>query len=85
MACRTGCPTQDHATWGECARASNTKIAYCNSAAGKDATAQKKWDNEIKEYRSAVAQGIRPNGTTQKHVRAAVDHSQRTGTAFTGA
>jgi hypothetical protein len=24
--CRTGCPTKDHATWGECVRAARIQI-----------------------------------------------------------
>lgn len=59
------------------------KIAYCGIGGG-DATGQKKWDQEISEYRSAVAQGIRPSTTKTKDIRAAVEMSNKTGVAFDG-
>jgi len=79
--CRSGCLTKDHNSWGECARSSNMRVAYCGIAGG-DATAQKAWDREIKEFRSAQAQGIRPASTKTKDIRAAVDASNRMGKAF---
>lgn len=36
--CTSGCPTKDHATWGECVRAKGLRVAYCNSAKGHDYT-----------------------------------------------
>lgn len=80
--CSTGCPTKDHETWGECVRSKNARIAYANSANGSDLTAQKKWDNELQEYRNARAQGIQPDGTSLKKVRQAVDLSNQTGMAY---
>lgn len=82
--CRSGCLTKDHSSWGACSRASNMRVAYCNSASGQDATAQKAWDREIGEYRSAKAQGISPISTKTKDIRAAVEYSNTTGTAFSG-
>lgn len=82
MACRSGCPTQDHANWGECARAANMKIAYARSHIGQDATTQKKWDKELALYREARAQGIQPKSTQTKDIRAAVEYSNKTGVAF---
>ena len=79
--CRTGCPTRDHSSWGECLRASNLKVAYCGIGGG-DATGQRKWDNELKEYRAATAQGIRPASTKTKDIRAAVEASNKSGIAF---
>lgn len=81
MACRTGCPTQDHANWGDCARASNMRVAY-SGIGGQDYTAQKKWDKELAEYRSARAQGIQPASTRTKDIRKAVEISNKTGRAF---
>lgn len=83
MACRTGCLTKDHASWGECLRAANMKIAYCGIGGG-DATGQKKWQAEINEYRAAAAQGIRPVTTKTRDIRAAVEQSNKTGVAFDG-
>ncbi len=60
MTCRSGCPTQDHATYGECLRLSGTRVAYTNSANGWDYTKQKRWDKELAGYRAAVAEGLNP-------------------------
>lgn len=79
--CRTGCPTKDHATWGECARAANLRIAFCGIGGG-DATAQKQWDAELELYRSARAQGIQPDGTKAGQVQAALEASQAAGAAY---
>ncbi|GAA4890997.1 hypothetical protein ACFPM3_20250 [Streptomyces coeruleoprunus] len=79
--CRTGCKTQDHASWGECARAANMRVAYCGIGGG-DATAQKKWDDELSLYRQARAQGIQPDGTTKNKVVAAIKASEKVGAAF---
>lgn len=46
--CSTGCPTPGaHATWGECMRAKNPRVAWAASAKGLDRTAEKKWDAEL--------------------------------------
>lgn len=82
MACRSGCLTQDHETWGACARASNIRVGWSNSASGLDLTKQKRWDKELDEYASARQQGIQPRSTKTKDIRAAVDHSNKTGSAF---
>lgn len=81
MSCRTGCPTQDHDSWGDCLRAANLKVAFCGIGGG-DATTQKNWDKSIEAYRAAKAQGIQPAGTKASQVRAAVEQSNRTGEAF---
>jgi hypothetical protein len=42
----------------------------------------KKWNNELKAYRDARAQGIQPNGTSTAQIQKAVDVSNKTGHAF---
>lgn len=79
--CRTGCKTQDHATWGECARAAHLRVAYCGVGGG-DATAQKQWDNELDLYRQARAQGIQPDGTKTNQIMAAIKASDAAGAAY---
>lgn len=79
--CRTGCPTGGHKSWGECARAANLRIAYCGIGGG-DATAQKRWDAELADYRKARAQGIQPTGTTRNKIDKAVEMSDAAGAAF---
>lgn len=79
--CRTGCPTQDHATWGECARASRLRIAYCGVSGG-DATRQKKWDAELAAYRAARKEGIQPDSTCMPDIAEAVRLSDKAGAAY---
>lgn len=79
--CRTGCPTQDHESWGACARAARLRVAYCGIGGG-DATAQKQWDSELEDYRKARAAGIQPDGTTRNKVREAVALSEAAGAAY---
>ena len=81
MPCRTGCKTQDHSSWGECARASKLQL---NAGDAKHTTSmpRKKWDAELNAYRDARAQGIQPAGTSMAKVRQALDISDKTGKAF---
>lgn len=79
--CRSGCPTQNHATWGECARAANLRVAYCGIGGG-DATAQRRLDGELAAYRAARAEGIQPDGTSRQAVSKAVRASQEAGAAY---
>lgn len=78
--CRTGCKTKDHATYGECLRDANPRVAYCGKGGG-DATAQKKWDGDIKHYFNAINQGIQPAGTKRHQVDAAIRQANETGKA----
>lgn len=80
--CTSGCPTQNHKTWGECMRAKNLRIAYCQSVAGKDYTSQKKWDKDLAAYRDVRKEGIQPEGTTRTHVEMAKAISDRDGVAY---
>ena len=82
MSCRTGCPTKDHASYADCLRDSGLRIAYARSASGWDATRQKKWDRELADYRSAVKQGIEPDGTDRASIDKAVRISNETGQAY---
>lgn len=80
--CSARCRTKDHATFGECMRAKSLSIAYCNSAAGKDFTAQKNLDTTLDRYEAARAEGIQPAGTTTQAVNAAMAASDAHGKAF---
>ena len=82
MSCSSGCPTQDHESYGECLRAKSTRVAYCNSATGNDLTRQKKWDAELQAYRDARAEGIQPAGTSMRKIDQAKKISDRTGHAY---
>lgn len=79
--CRTGCPTQDHASWGDCARAANLRVAYCGIGGG-DATEQKRHDQELSLYRTARKQGVQPDGTRTHQIMAALKASETHGAAY---
>jgi len=72
--CSSGCPSQDHKSWGECLRSKNLQL----SPAVNDqyATRQGAWDKELDNYESATRQGIRPAGTKQHHIDAAVKEAE---------
>ncbi len=72
MTCRSGCPTQDHASYAECCRDSGLRVAYSQSSNGQDYSAQKRWDRELSEYRDLRRQGVQPDGTT----RPALEHAK---------
>ena len=83
MACRSGCPTQDHANWGECLRASN--LVFGTGDANSAATMpKKKFEAELQAYRDARKQGIQPTGTSMAKVQQAVELSNKVGKAFDG-
>ena len=84
MACTTGCPTKDCPSYAACLRDKSPRVAYANSAAGWDYTAQRKHDAELSAYRDARAQGIQPSGTTRDKIERAVAISDATGTAYQG-
>jgi hypothetical protein len=75
MACRTGCPTQDHPDWGTCLRAANIRIGDLTGNAPKVR-------KELDAYAAARKQGIQPAGTTLAQTRAAVDASNKVGAAY---
>lgn len=66
--CSSGCPTRNHATWGECVRGKRLNLNP-NLA---DTNVQKAWDKELDSYESAVRQGVQPDGTKQHLVDAAM-------------
>ena len=77
MSCRSGCPTKDHGSWGDCLRASNVRIGDLNVTANK----QFLRDNEA--YRAARKQGIQPQTTRRVDVERAVRMSDKQGFAVT--
>lgn len=77
MNCRTGCPSKDHASWGECARASGIQLGDVKGQGGTPAL-----DRRLSAYDSARRQGIQPATTRLRDVNAAVRISERTGRAF---
>ena len=82
MACRQGCKTQDHGSWGECLRAAEVRTYHVAVSKGFDATAQKKWDRELDGFAKATKEGIRPDGTKWDKIDAAKRASDRAGAAY---
>lgn len=80
--CSTSCPTRDHRTYGECLRSKGVRVAYANSATGLDYTEQKAWDKRIDAYKQARSEGIQPKSTRASDIKAAISHSDKTGTAY---
>lgn len=76
------CYGEDHPTFGACLRAKRIRVAYCQSASGKDYSAQKKWDRDLAEYASVRRQGVQPDSTKAPDVRRAMEASQRSGEAY---
>lgn len=72
--CRSGCVTQDHASWGECARAAGLQIG---DVRGRDTS--KAWDYELDSYEGAVRQGIEPKTTQLHDTQAAIEFADKTG------
>ena len=78
--CRTGCPTGGHATYAECLRSANVRVA-----ATINSTAQAAWDKtktDLPLYRQARVNGIQPEGTTAVKVRQAEDASRLLGRPY---
>lgn len=81
-ACRSGCPTQDHKSWGDCARAANLRYAWLTSQTGLSRTADKASEHELQEYRDLRKQGIQPAGTTRRALEEAKRTSDLVGKAY---
>jgi hypothetical protein len=64
VSCRSGCPTQDHANWGECARAAAFQIGDLSSGVKKET------DTRLAAYASARKQGLQPPTTKLEDVQA---------------
>lgn len=82
MACSSGCPTQDHATYGECMRSKKQMIGFAASVRGADKTRDKLWDKELDMYAAARKAGIQPDGTGTKKIQFAMDQSEKHGMRY---
>ena len=78
--CTSGCETGGHKSWGECLRSKGVGIQPNLMFTG----VQKQWDRELDSYRSAVRQGVQPNGTKQHQIDAAMKASEVSGVAYQG-
>lgn len=74
--CRSGCPTQDHYSYADCAR--GLQINVGNLLTKK----QQEWNRELDAYEKARAEGIQPDGTKMHKVEAAKKMSDASGVAY---
>lgn len=70
MACRSGCLTQDHASYGECGRAATIRVGATVASNHGEMFATTK--RELKDYRMARNHGIQPEATTSAKVNDAI-------------
>lgn len=77
MACTSGCPTQDHRSYGECLRSKHIATTGLESTGNGVVSREREraWDNELSAYVDAKKQGIQPAGTDMASIRAALDKS----------
>jgi hypothetical protein len=82
MACRTGCITKDHATYGQCLRAASLRVGWGRSHLGIDRTREKSKNQELDFYHEARMAGIQPATTRTPDIRKAFELSEKAGAAF---
>lgn len=82
MACRTGCITKDHASYGECLRAASLRVGWGRSHLGIDRSREKGKQAELDLYKAARAAGIQPATTKTPDIRQAMEISEKAGAAF---
>lgn len=63
--CRTGCLTQNHDSWGACARAANL-----STMVGEGVQINKQGEKDLEAYRRARAQGLQPQSVRRPFVEA---------------
>jgi hypothetical protein len=80
MACRTGCPSQDHGSYADCLKGSGIKVGFVGG--GLDLSIQKRWDRELADYRDLRKQGVQPAGTTRYAIDDAKRQSDALGQAY---
>jgi hypothetical protein len=68
--CRSGCPTKNHATWGECARAAEIQIDK-HGLQNRNLELDK--DRRLTRYADARKVGLQPKSTRWQHVREAFE------------
>lgn len=77
MPCSSGCPTQDHATWGECVRSKSLQVA--------DVTAHKFNSGIYRQqdnYMNARNAGLQPESPFKKDVDFAWKQTEKNGVPY---
>jgi hypothetical protein len=76
--CRSGCKTQDHATWGECARAANISAQWLGGT-GPSYSDEKAFWSIDRDYRAALDAGVEPKSFDRKDVDSALRQANEKG------
>lgn len=82
MACSSGCPTQNHQSYGECMRSKRQMVGFARSAYGADKTRDKLHERELTLYKELRGQGIQPDGTGMAKLKFAERMSAENGMAY---
>ena len=82
MACSTGCPSQNHRSWGECVRSKRQMVGFAREAYGADKTRDNLWNKELDTYAALRRQGIQPDGTGMAKLEFAQRMSEEHGMAY---
>ena len=82
MACSSGCPTQDHRSYGDCMRSKRQMVGFARSAYGADKTRDNLWNRELDMYADLRRQGIQPDGTGMAKLEFAQKMSEEHGMAY---
>lgn len=69
--CRTGCPTQDHETWGACAKAAAIQIDRYGLSPTGGVELDKRKDHTLERFRQCVKGGVTPTAPTKTAVERA--------------
>lgn len=77
MACSSGCPTQDHESYGDCLRAKHLQVADIEAH-----KSNQKLNRTLDDYRTAREAGLQPDGVYAGQVRDAWRKSDETGEAY---
>lgn len=71
MTCRTGCVSQDHESWGNCARDARIQI---DRHGLKYSGLEKAKDKRLAKYETARSNGLQPRSTTTAAIEAAYEN-----------
>lgn len=69
--CRSGCKTQDHQSWGECARSANISTQWLGGTGISYSDEKEFWAID-RDYREALDRGVDPGGFERADVDAAL-------------
>lgn len=80
MNCRSGCRTKDHASYAECLQSANVTIAGTINSPLQSMYEDTKRD--LRDYKQARADGIRPEGTSGAKIKAAMEATKFLGRPY---